>query len=137
MRWTSSEGALINQDPAAYLPHRHPFLLLDRLLEVVPGDRGTAVVTLTIGTICFPAVLFVEAMAQLGGIVVGHEEKTGGVLAAIDHAEIFGDACPGGILLVSVRVLKSFGRLYLLEGEVREIDRLLASATLTLGVGRL
>jgi len=137
MRWTSSEGTLFNQDPAAYLPHRPPFLLLDRLVEVVTGDRATAVVSVTIGTICFPEVLFIEAMAQLGGIVAGHEEGEGGFLAAIDHAEIHGSASAGDMLLVSVRVLKSFGRLHLLEGEVREVERLLASATLTIGMGRV
>jgi len=133
----SAEALLFNPDPAAYLPHRRPFLLLDRLVELHAGERAGAIIEVTAGTRHFPNVLLVEAMAQLGGIAAGHEEGEGGFLAAIDHAEFAAPAAAGDRLLVSVRVVKSFGRLHMLEGEVTVADRVLARAGLTLGMGRL
>lgn len=133
----SAEALLFNPDPAAYLPHRRPFLLLDRLVELHAGERAAALIEVTAGTRHFPNVLLVEAMAQLGGIAAGHEEGEGGFLAAIDHAEFVAPAAAGDSLLVSVRVIKSFGRLHMLEGEVTVADRVLARAGLTLGMGRI
>lgn len=76
-------------------------------------------------------------MAQLGGIAAGHEQGEGGFLAAIDRAEFTGPAVAGDTLQVNVRVVKTFGRLHMLEGEVFAAGRLLAKAGLTLGVGKL
>jgi 3-hydroxyacyl-[acyl-carrier-protein] dehydratase len=74
-------------------------------------------------------------MAQLAGVAVGSQEGKEGFLAAIDHAEFSGVPLPGDALLVSVRVVKSFGRLHLVAGEVAVGGRILAAATLTLGIG--
>ena len=61
------------------LPHRYPFLLVDRVVEVVPGERIEAYKNLTInepffdghfpGMPVFPGVLLLEAMAQAAGIL--------------------------------------------------------------------
>lgn len=76
----------------------------------------------------------IEAMAQLAGIAAAADGRGGGSLAAIDRAELHGD--PGdGEVTVSVRVIKSFSPLHLVEGEVTAGDRLLARATLTIKVG--
>lgn len=75
-------------------------------------------------------------MAQLGGVAVGNEGE-GGFLAAIDKAEFFASASPGDRLLVTVNVVKSFGRLHMMAGEVAVDGRLLARADFTLGMGKL
>lgn len=75
-------------------------------------------------------------MAQLGGVVVGNEGE-GGFLAAIDRAEFYGVTAPGDSLLVRVGVVKSFGRLHMMEGEVAVDGRMLARASFTLGMGKL
>ncbi|GFE61046.1 hypothetical protein AOG2_16330 [Geobacter sp. AOG2] len=82
-------------------------------------------------------MLLVECIAQLAGILTIQEEGEGGFLAAIDRAEFSEIPLPGDLLLVSVRVAKAFGRLFMVEGEVACAGRMLATARLTLGVGKL
>jgi len=123
--------------PAAYLPHRHPFLLIDRLLAREPDASASALVRVSQALPAFPAVLLVEAMAQVAGIAAGHAEGEGGFLAAINHAEFHGSAAPGDSLRVTARIVTSFGRLRLVHGEVHRDDRPLAAATLALGIGPL
>jgi len=76
-------------------------------------------------------------MAQLGGIAASREEGGGGILAAIERAEFQGMPTAGDILTISVRIIKSFGQLHLVEGEVSVGDRILATAVLTLKVGTM
>ena len=127
---------LFNPDPAAYLPHRYPFLLLDRVIELEPGVRGVARIGVT-ATHGFPQILMIECVAQLAGIVVAQSEGEGGFLASIDHAEYSGSAAVGDLLTVSVRVIKSFGRLFMVEGNVVSGAEQLLAVQLTLGVGNL
>ena len=131
------EASLRNPDPAALLPHRYPFLMLDTVLSREPGVGASASTRVSFNAAPFPRVLLVEAMAQLAGVASGCGEGEGGFLATIDHAEFLGDPFPGDTLLVAVRVVKGFGRLFLLEGEVTVDGRRLAIATLTLGIGAI
>jgi 3-hydroxyacyl-[acyl-carrier-protein] dehydratase len=130
------EARLFNPDPAAYLPHRYPFLLLDRLIELEPGLRAVAQTAVSAAR-PFPQVLLVESVAQLAGIFTIQQDGEGGFLAAIDLAEFSGFPLIGDVLIVSARVLKSFGRLFLIEGEVSCGENTLLRLQLTLGVGQL
>jgi 3-hydroxyacyl-[acyl-carrier-protein] dehydratase len=80
-------------------------------------------------------VLLVEAMAQLAGVVAIEREGEIGSLAAIDRAEFLAPVAPGDCLCVAVRIVKTFGRLVLCEGEITMAGETVATATLTLGVG--
>ena len=132
----SGEAHLFSTDPARYLPHRYPFLALDRVVELEPGARAVARTDVSADE-AFPQILLVECVAQLAGILTIQEQGEGGFLAAIDWAEFSGMPGPGDLLTISARVVKAFGRLFMVEGEVsRDNDRLL-SVRLTLGVGRL
>jgi 3-hydroxyacyl-[acyl-carrier-protein] dehydratase len=131
------EVLLFNPDPGAYLPHRFPFLLLDRILSLEPGISAVARQQVTSGASDFPPFFLVEAMAQLGGIAASREEGGGGILAAIDRAEFHGPITAGDILTIAVRIIKSFGQLHLVEGEVSVGDRKLATAVITLKVGTM
>jgi len=111
-------------------------LLLDRVVELETGTRAVAQVAVRSGP-GFPQVLLVECIAQLAGILTIQEEGEGGFLAAIDRAEFLGTPLAGDLLSVSVRVVKAFGRLFMVEGEVASAGRTLATAQLTLGVGKL
>jgi len=132
----AAEVHLFNPDPASYLPHRYPFLLLDRILELEKGIQAVArtLVTTTHG---FPQILLVEAVAQLSGILTVEQEGEGGFLAAIDSAEFSNEVAVGDLLTISARVVKAFGRLFLVEGAVACGDKPLLKVQLTLGVGRL
>ena len=128
---------LFNPDPAAYLPHRYPFLMLDRLLTLVPGVSGTAARRITNSGGELPQVLLVECIAQMAGIVAIREQGEGGFLASIDQAEFSGTAHEGDSLVITAQILKSFGRLMLISGEVACDGRILLKAHMTLGVGVL
>ncbi|HEX9023483.1 MAG TPA: hydroxymyristoyl-ACP dehydratase [Geobacteraceae bacterium] len=130
----SREALLFNPDPGSYLPHRHPFLLLDRILSLEPGVSAVALQRLTGNGSAYPQFLLVEAMAQLGGIAAAREEGGGGILAAIDRAEFHGVARAGDTLTISVHIVKSFGPLHLVEGEASADGKKVATATVTLKV---
>lgn len=130
-------ATLLNPDPTAYLPHRYPFMMLDRVLEQQPGSFARARYRTSASLQAYPQTLLVEAVAQLSGIAAAGQQGEGGFLAAVDQA-CFGRAPRlGETLEVSARVIKSFGRLHLIEGQVRVEDEELLHVTLTLGIGPL
>jgi 3-hydroxymyristoyl/3-hydroxydecanoyl-(acyl carrier protein) dehydratase len=74
-------------------------------------------------------------MGQLGGIAAGQHQGEGGVLAALGRVELPAEVEPGARLSISSRIVKTFGRLVQIEGEVRQGEKVIASATLTLAIG--
>jgi 3-hydroxyacyl-[acyl-carrier-protein] dehydratase len=111
--------------------------MLDSLTSLEPGSHATAVTRISGFPSGFPRVLMVESIAQLGGIASISESGEGGFIAAIDTAEFLGDAMDGDTLEVSAHIVKSFGRLYMLEGSVKRDGCSLLEARLTLGIGKL
>ncbi len=101
------------------LPHRYPFLLIDKITALNPGKSITALKNVTInepffqghfpGRPIMPGVLIIEAMAQAGG-VLGHvtlgdiEPKPLFVLASIDNARFRRTVLPGDQLIIQVDV---------------------------------
>lgn len=76
-------------------------------------------------------------MAQLAGIAAGQKEGEGGFLAAIERGQLPASVSPGDTVLIAVRIVKAFGRLFLVEGEARVKDEVVASAALTLAIGTM
>jgi 3-hydroxyacyl-[acyl-carrier-protein] dehydratase len=131
------EVLLFNPDPGAYLPHRSPFLVLDRILALEPGVSALARQRVTCGAPGYSPFLLIEAIAQLGGIAAAREDSGGGILAAIDRAEFQGAPMAGDTLTIAVRIVKSFGPLHLVEGEVSADGKIVATARVTLKVGTM
>ena len=137
MPFGSAEAPLHSTDPTAYLPHRYPFLMLDRVIAVDPGISAQAETVVTNQRGAFPQILLVECIAQLVGIAANHHEGEGGFLAGIDQTIFHGTAHPGDRLLISATIIKSFGRLCMAEGTVECNGTRLAETRITLGIGQL
>ena len=137
MRLISLEAPLFNPDPAAYLPHRAPFLYIDRIVMLEPGVSAAAHVMITADCPAFPPILLIEAMAQLGGIAAGQQEGEGGILAAFERAELPSKVRAGECVRVEVRIVKGFGKLFLVEGQAVIGGEVAAKAQLTLAIGSI
>lgn len=137
MRSIFVEGLLFNSNPSAYLPHGNSFLFLDRILSLESGSGAEGLKMVTHHPAGYSPVFLIESMAQLAGVAAAREEGEGGFLASVDRAEFSGMVREGDRVIVSVRIVKSFGRLHLCEGEATVDGKLIASAALTLGVGKI
>jgi len=110
-------------DPAAYLPHRAPFLFLDRLISLEPGVRASGVWTLTgdewffpghfPGRPTTPGVLLLESIAQCGAVVVLADERYAGRLplfGGVERARFRRQVVPGDTVLVECTMTKLSSR---------------------------
>ncbi|MFD2672042.1 3-hydroxyacyl-ACP dehydratase FabZ [Marinicrinis sediminis] len=104
------------------LPHRYPFLLVDRIVEVDPGKRAVGLKNVTINEPFFeghfpghpvmPGVLIVEALAQVGGVAILSMEQNKGKLAlfaGIDGARFRQQVVPGDTLRLEVEMTRVKG----------------------------
>jgi 3-hydroxyacyl-[acyl-carrier-protein] dehydratase len=132
----------------AILPHRYPFLLIDRILESSPKKRIVAIKNVTINEPFFqghfpeyaimPGVLMVEAIAQAGGVLLlpevpEHETKLL-VFSGIDRARFRKAVTPGDQLRIEVDVLNWRPLAARLEGKVYVEDKLACEATIMCAV---
>lgn len=114
------------------LPHRYPFLLVDRILELVPGKRAVGLKNVTCNEPFFqghfpqrsimPGVLVIEIMAQVGGVMILAVEEHRGKLAyigTVDNAKFRKPIVPGDTLEVTVELLRLRGNM----GKVRCVAR--------------
>lgn len=119
------------------LPHRYPFLLVDRVIEVVPGQRAVAIKNVTAnepqftghfpGRPVMPGVLIVEALAQVGGIVLLMLEQYHGKLAlfaGIDGVRFRRMVQPGDRLVMTAELIKIRGNVGRVRVEAKVDDQL-------------
>lgn len=127
-----------------FLPHRYPFLLIDRVIAMQPGESLTAIKNITMNEAYFtghfpeqpvmPGVLILEAMAQAGAVLAYKSTNTtpqDGVLyyfAGIDNARFRRVVIPGDQLRLEVKVLRSKRDIWKLEGCAYVDDELACSA---------
>ncbi|MDP2652964.1 MAG: UDP-3-O-acyl-N-acetylglucosamine deacetylase [Candidatus Omnitrophota bacterium] len=127
-----SVRALTIEQIMQILPHRYPFLLVDRVTEMEKGKRAVGIKNVTINDNFFeghfpsrpimPGVLMVEALAQLGGIVVLTDEKHRGQLALFmgaDSVKFRKLVVPGDQLVLDVSVVRDRSRTAVIHGEAR------------------
>ncbi|MBU1311512.1 3-hydroxyacyl-ACP dehydratase FabZ [Rheinheimera muenzenbergensis] len=133
------------QEIMALLPHRYPFLLIDRVLDFTPGESLTALKNVTInepiftghfpGLPIFPGVLILEALAQATGIlgfktVAERSENELYLFAAIDDARFKKPVVPGDTMILEVKFLKERRNMWKFYGEAKVDGQVVCSAEL-------
>jgi beta-hydroxyacyl-ACP dehydratase FabZ len=122
------------------IPHRYPFLLVDRILEMEPGKRIVAIKNVTInepffpghfpGAPVMPGVLIIEALAQAGAVLLLHDmpdrEKRLVFFTGIDAARFRRTVVPGDQVRLTMEVMKLRSRTCKMRG-VAEVDGQLAA----------
>jgi 3-hydroxyacyl-[acyl-carrier-protein] dehydratase len=133
----------------AILPHREPFLLIDEVLELRPGEGATARKTVRDGEWflrghfpnrpVMPGVLIVEALAQTGAVAVLSEEENRGRLAlfaGIDECRFKRVVEPGDVLDLRCELDRVRGPVGRGKAEARVDGKLACRALLTFAVER-
>lgn len=129
-----------------YLPHRYPFLMIDRVDELVLGEYIVARKSITINepqfvghfenNPIFPGVYIIEAMAQACGILalktIGNTAQANKayVLAGSDRARFKQSVVPGDQLILHAKVLNNKRGIWKFDAEARVDGKLVASAEL-------
>ena len=126
------------------LPHRYPFLLVDRIVECTPGEsaRGLKCVTANEpffqghfpGFKVMPGVLIIEALAQVGAVAILTEEESRGKLAlfgGIKNARFKRQVRPGDVLELSCQLTARKGPVGFGLAEARVAGKLACKAGLT------
>ncbi len=130
------------------IPHRFPFLLLDRVTEITPNESLTGYKNVTIGDQVFqghfpghpiyPGVMILEGMAQAGGILafksmdMTKEEAANKVVyfMSIDKAKFRAPVKPGDKLEYQISVIKHKGAIWMLDGKAYVDGNLVSQAEL-------
>ncbi|HEY1096259.1 MAG TPA: 3-hydroxyacyl-ACP dehydratase FabZ [Alphaproteobacteria bacterium] len=126
------------------IPHRYPFLLIDRVKDIVKGESIVGIKNVTIneelfqghfpGHPIFPGVLIIEAMAQAAGTLVVHslgkeaEDKLV-YFMTIDDARFRKPVKPGDQILLYVKVERNRGNVWKFSGQAKVDDVLCSEAT--------
>ena len=120
------------QEIMALLPHRYPFLLVDRVIEFIPDKLAIGIKNVTLnepffpghfpGRPVMPGVLIIEALAQTGGVLalksLPEEERTGSIFfTGIDEARFRRPVVPGDQLRLVLNVLKHRREIWIFSGE--------------------
>ena len=129
----------------ALLPHRYPFLLVDRIKEFEPHQRIVGIKNVTVnepffqghfpGRPVMPGVLIIEAMAQVGGVLVfksgGPVGKTVMYLTGIDEAKFRRPVVPGDQLRFEIEVLKKRPPFWKMQGKAYVDNEVVCEAVVT------
>jgi 3-hydroxyacyl-[acyl-carrier-protein] dehydratase len=143
---TDAKDIIDVQQIQGLIPHRYPFLLVDRIVEMVEGERAVGLKNVTINEPQFqghfpqypimPGVLIVEAMAQTSGALVVKTlgEKAEGKIVffmSIDEAKFRKPVVPGDALYIHVDIIKGRGAIWKFKGVAKVDDNVHAEATFT------
>lgn len=137
---------------ASLLPHRYPFLLVDRVVELTAGERIVALKNVTVNEPFFvghfpqrplmPGVLICEALVQAGGILARASvapldealERPAdrlAMLTGLDRARFRRQVSPGDQLRLEVAILRRRGTFWKMEGKARVDGKIVAELEFT------
>ncbi len=128
------------------IPHRYPFLLIDKIVSYIPNESITALKNVTHNEPFFeghfpdnpimPGVLIVEAMAQACGVLIFRSSSDSPIngffyLVGIDKARFRKAVYPGDQLILEIKLLKKLKDIFKFEAIARVEDALVCSAVVT------
>ena len=129
------------------LPHRYPFLLVDRITECEPGKSATGIKCVSANESQFmghfpqkhvmPGVLIIEALAQTGAVALLAEEKNKGKIAyfgGIKQARFKRQVIPGDVLTLKCEIISSKGPVGIGKAEAYVGDQFAVTAELTFAI---
>jgi 3-hydroxyacyl-[acyl-carrier-protein] dehydratase len=143
----TADRTILIQEVMQYLPHRYPFLLVDRVIEIVAGSHARGFKNVTINEPMFnghfptqpifPGVLIVEAMAQLSGVLAFETRGTRPgdgllyLLGATEKTRFKRPVVPGDRLMMESRITADRSRVMKFECKAFVDDQLACTSELT------
>ena len=139
---------LNNNEIRKLLPHRYPFLLVDRILDIDPKVKATGLKNVTFNEPFFqghfpdnpimPGVLIVEAMAQVSGILAFKSGAEGNAVyfMSIEKAKFRRPVVPGDQLRFEVSILQQRNKVWKFSGQTFVDDKVVAEAEFTTMVSK-
>jgi 3-hydroxyacyl-[acyl-carrier-protein] dehydratase len=133
------------QEIMKLLPHRYPFIMIDRILELTPGEKVIALKNVTINEPFFqghfpanpimPGVLIIEAMGQAGAVLAAKslEQEPHGVLIyfmGMDKVKFRKPVTPGDQLIFEMKYLKQRRNVFRMSGTAYVDENIVAQAEL-------
>ena len=131
------------------LPHRYPFILIDRVLEIIPGEKIVALKNVTMnenffqghfpGKPIMPGVIIIEALAQASGVLllksVPHEENEILYFTGIDKVRFRKPVIPGDQLILEAKITHLRAKVSKMTGRVLVGENVVAEGTLMAAIG--
>jgi 3-hydroxyacyl-[acyl-carrier-protein] dehydratase len=140
---------LNSNDIQKIIPHRYPFLLIDRVDELIVGERAVGVKCVTANELQFtghfpeehtmPGVLMIEALAQLGAVVILSKDEYKGKMvyfAGIKEAKFRRKVIPGDVMKLETVVTKMRSTIGIGQAVAKVNDEIACEATLVFSIGK-
>ncbi len=140
----SDNNVLTVEEIKKIIPHRYPFLLVDRVTEINGYESIKGYKNISFNEpvfqghfpeqAVFPGVMIIEALAQLGGVLILRrfpEDQRMAFFASIDKAKFRRPVVPGDRLDLEINVIRDRGTFVITEGKAYVDGEMVASATLS------
>ena len=139
---------LNSNDIQKIIPHRYPFLLIDKVIELEPGVSAKAIKSITANEMQFmghfpeehvmPGVLMIEALAQTGAVAILSKEENKGKIAyfaGIDKCKFKHKVIPGDQLVLEIKIIKQKGPIGVGEAVAYVDGKVAVKAELKFAIG--